>query len=153
MPPSYCFCSAVFYCSFRFSFAGGLLKSVEASAISVPILYRSDDAVLQAVNAWIPFYWWCSALLFVCGAAGLFISLWSGTGRLPVRVAALFPGDRCDLQPLALPRKGPGISSTRPRVPNASTQHLMGNGGNVATRSGIVHSWSDNKDANAHRSS
>jgi membrane protease YdiL (CAAX protease family) len=45
-------------------------------------LYISDDPVLKAVNSWIPFYWWCSIVLFVCGAAGLFISLWPGTRPL-----------------------------------------------------------------------
>ena len=45
-------------------------------------LYTSDDPVLQAVNSWIPFYWFCAIVLSVCGAAGLFISVWSGTRPL-----------------------------------------------------------------------
>lgn len=51
-------------------------------------LYKSDDPVLRDLNAWIPFYWWCSVLLFACGAAGLFISQWPG-GR-PLRCVFLF---------------------------------------------------------------
>ena len=52
------------------------------------VLHTSDSPVLQAVNLWIPFYWWCSAVLFACGAAGLFISLWPGTR--PLRCVFLF---------------------------------------------------------------
>jgi membrane protease YdiL (CAAX protease family) len=52
------------------------------------ILDTSDSPVLQAVNSWIPIYWWCSLVFYVCGAAGLFISLWPG--RSPVRFVFLF---------------------------------------------------------------
>jgi membrane protease YdiL (CAAX protease family) len=45
-------------------------------------LYTSDDPVLQAVNSWIPFYWFCAIALSVCGAAGLVISVWPGTRPL-----------------------------------------------------------------------
>jgi membrane protease YdiL (CAAX protease family) len=51
-------------------------------------LYTSGDPALQAVNTWIPIYWWCSLVLYVCGAAGLFISLWPG--RRPVRFVFVF---------------------------------------------------------------
>jgi membrane protease YdiL (CAAX protease family) len=45
-------------------------------------IYISDDPVLKAVNSWIPFFWFCSIVLCICGAAGLFISLWPGTRPL-----------------------------------------------------------------------
>lgn len=51
-------------------------------------LYTSGDPTLQALNTWIPIYWWCSLVLYVCGAAGLFISLWPG--RRPVRFVFVF---------------------------------------------------------------
>jgi membrane protease YdiL (CAAX protease family) len=56
--------------------------------IGPTVLYISDDPVLRALNSWIPFYWWCSAVLFLYGAAGLFISLWPGTR--PLRCVFLF---------------------------------------------------------------
>jgi membrane protease YdiL (CAAX protease family) len=51
-------------------------------------IYTSGDPTLLALNTWIPIYWWCSLVLYVCGAAGLFISLWPG--RRPVRFVFVF---------------------------------------------------------------
>jgi membrane protease YdiL (CAAX protease family) len=58
-------------------------------------LYTSSDPVLIAANAWIPIYWWCSLVLFVCGAGGLFIALWPGTR--PLRFVFLFVWFPCSI--------------------------------------------------------
>jgi membrane protease YdiL (CAAX protease family) len=52
------------------------------------VLYTSDSPALQVMNIWIPIYWWCSLVFYVCGAAGLFISLWPG--RRPARFVFIF---------------------------------------------------------------
>jgi membrane protease YdiL (CAAX protease family) len=48
----------------------------------------SGDPTIQAVNRWIPIYWWCSLVFYVCGIAGFFTSLWPG--RRPARFVFVF---------------------------------------------------------------